>query len=83
MTLEELIQSDQVAPPEVSQVFAGQGLLHQFLSQETLGKEEIRISYLRPSTYHNKNGAGIYYSIYQVVVDRNKKIIRWLEKDAQ
>lgn len=82
MTLEELILSDQIAPPEVSQVFAGQGLLDQFIYQQTLGKEEIRISYLRPSTFYNKNGAGIYYSIYQVVVDKNKNIICWLEKDA-
>jgi hypothetical protein len=82
MTLDEFILSDGVAPPEVSQVFAGHGLIDQFLSQQTLGKEEIKISYFRPSTYHNKDGAGIYYSIYQVVVDKNKNIIRWLEKDA-
>lgn len=82
MTLEEFILSDQIAPPEVSTVFAGQGLLDQFLSQKNLGRKEIKISYLKPSIYHNKNGSGIYYSIYQVVVDKNKNIIRWLKKDA-
>jgi hypothetical protein len=82
MTLEELITSDKVAPPEVSQVFAGQGLLDQFLIQLNSGKEEIRISYLKPQAYHTKNGIGIYYSVFGLIVDRNRNIIRWLEKDA-
>jgi hypothetical protein len=82
MTLEDFIDSDGVAPPEVSRVFAGQGLLDQFLIQLNSGKEEIRISYLKPQRYHNKHGSGIYYSVFGVVVDRNKNIIRWLEKDA-
>ena len=82
MTLEELISSDEIAPPEVSQVFAGQGLLDQFLMQLNSGKEEIRVSYLKPQKYHNKNGSGVYYSVFGVVVDRNKNIIRWLEKNA-
>jgi hypothetical protein len=82
MTLEEFINSEQVAPPEVSQVFAGQGLLDQFLIQLKLGKEEIRVSYLKPQVYYNKNGSGVYYSVFGVIVDRNKNIIRWLEKDA-
>jgi hypothetical protein len=82
MTLEDFIGSDSVAPPEVSRVFAGQGLLDQFLIQLNSGKEEIRISYLKPQKYHNKNGIGIYYSVFSLVVDRNKNIIRWLEKDA-
>ena len=83
MTLEELICSDRVAPPEVSQVFAGQGLLDQFLVQQSMGKKEIKIAYLRPLPYRNKNGAGIYYSVFELIVDQNKNIIRWLEKDAQ
>jgi hypothetical protein len=66
----------------MSRVFAGQGLLDQFLLQLDSGKEEIRISYLKPQRYYNKKGSGIYYSIFGVVVDRNKNIIRWLEKDA-
>lgn len=82
MTLEEFIHSKEVAPPGVSKVFAGQGLIDQFLAQQSMGKEEIKISYLRPSTYHNKDGSGVYYSIFGIVVDKNKKIIRWLEKDA-
>jgi len=82
MTLEEFIISDEIAPPEVSKVFAGSGLIDQFLMQLRSEKEEIRISYLKPQRYHNKNGTGIYYSVFGVVVDRNKNIIRWLEKDA-
>jgi len=82
MTLEEFIISDEIAPPEVSQVFAGKGLIDQFLMQLRSEKEEIRISYLKPQRYHNKHGSGIYYSVFGVVVDRNKNIIRWLEKDA-
>jgi hypothetical protein len=52
------------------------------LIQLNSGKEEIRISYFKPQKYHNKHESGIYYSVFGVVVDRNKNIIRWLEKDA-
>jgi hypothetical protein len=82
MTLEEFIHSKEVAPPEVSRVFAGQGLIDQFLVQQSMGKKEIKISYFKPLPYHNKNGAGIYYSVFEVVVDQDKNIIRCLEKNA-
>ncbi len=82
MTLDDLILSDQIASPEVSQVFAGQGLIDQFLMQQSMGKSEIKIAYFKPLPYRNKNGAGIYYSVFEVVVDQNKNIIRWLKKDA-
>lgn len=71
MTLDEFIKSDKVAPPEISEVFAGNGLIQQFEYGKALGTNRIVISYFRPMSYMGK----AYYEIYHLLLDRYGNII--------
>lgn len=71
MTLDEFIKSDKVAPPEISQVFAGEGLIRQFENEKALGTNRIVVSYFRPMVYLGK----AYHEIYHLLLDRYGNII--------
>jgi hypothetical protein len=80
MTLEEFANSEEVAPAEISKVFAGSGLMEQFNHQLSSGAKEIKISYLKPESFRNKDGEHSYFSIYQVLVDRFGNITERIKK---
>lgn len=71
MTLDDFIKSDKVAPPEISQVFAGEGLIKQFENGKALGTNRIVVSYFRPMSYMNKP----HYEIYHLLLDRYGNIL--------
>ena len=71
MTLDEFIKSDKVAPPEISQVFAGAGLIQQFEIGKALGANRIVVSYFKPMFYADKT----YYEIYHLLLDCYGNII--------
>ena len=71
MTLDEFIKSDKVAPPEISQVFAGNGLIRQFEIGKALGKNRIVVSYFKPMSYEGKT----YHETYHILLDRYGNII--------
>ena len=80
MTLEEFIISDEVAPEEISTIFAGVGLLDQFSHQVLSGCKEIKILYFKPESFANKDGKHSYFSIHEILVDSSGNIIKRIAK---
>lgn len=76
MTLEEFINGPGVASKDISQVFAGSGLIDQFNLQRKSGVKLPIIAYLKPKTMIINKKEVFWHEIYYLLVSEEGIIIR-------
>ena len=82
MTLEEFLETGDVAPDTISLVFGVSGLKSQFNASLSTKDSQFRLLYFRPQVYHNRAGSGMYYSIQEILVDRSGKVLEILQRKS-
>jgi hypothetical protein len=82
MTLDEFLETDDVAPDAISSVFGVSGVKSQFNSSLSTKDSQFRLLYFRPQVYHNRAGSVMYYSVQEILVDRSGKVLEILQKKS-
>lgn len=82
MTLDEFLDSGDIASDDISSVFGASGVRSQFAASLLTKEEQFKLLYFKPQVYKNRSSSGIYYSIYEMLVDRSGKVIALNRKNS-
>jgi len=82
MTLDEFLETNNVAPDSISSVFGVSGVKSQFKESLSTKDSKFKLLYFKPQVYHNRSGSGMYYSIQELLVDRSGKVLEIFQQNS-